>query len=275
MTVFEPGLYRGVPEAIYHGDRGSISSSQARRLLEVSPYRWRTELNTPRKPSPDMEWGTALHTLVLGTGALVIDTGAEKWTTDAVKADVADIRRRGHIPLRPKDFAAVNAAATAVRAHGYASLLFDSGEAELSAWAPDPASEVMMRARADWVRWEGQGRARLVDLKTTSELGPASWMWSVAKYGYHAQEAWYRDVFELCGVEVVGFTFVVVTNSAPFEVFTSELHPRAVDLGRDRNAAALDIYAGCAAVNEWPSHGEQVFSIDIPEKYYRRQEFMS
>ncbi|RBO87555.1 PD-(D/E)XK nuclease-like domain-containing protein [Nocardia puris] len=270
-----PGIYRNVPEAIYHGDRASISSSQARRLLEVTPYRWRAELDRPRKPSTDMEWGTALHTLVLGTGAYVVDTGAEKWTTNAVKDEVAEIRRRGHIPLRPKDFDAVHEAAEAVRAHDRAAEILAEGEPELSAWAPDYYTGVMMRARFDWLRWVTPTSVRVADVKKSAEVTLEGFRWSVGKFGYHAQQDWYETVLDLLGIRVLGFEFIVVTSEPPHEVYVVELPPRAADLGRLRNRHALDIYAECTALDEWPTTPSGTTLLDLPETYYRREEYIS
>ncbi|MBF6254456.1 hypothetical protein [Nocardia farcinica] len=94
----EPGLYAGVPEAVYHGDRRSLSSSGARRLLEVTPHRWRWEQDHPRPASDEMEWGSAVHTLVLGAGPPPVDTGFDRWQWDCVdRARAAGLRVRAKV----------------------------------------------------------------------------------------------------------------------------------------------------------------------------------
>lgn len=266
-----PGLYAGVPEEIYHGGPG-LSSSGARRLLQVTPHRWRWEQDNPKPPSEEMEFGTAVHTLVLGTGAPLVDTGYQKWQTNAAKERVAEIRAAGGVPMRPKDFDAAHTAAANVRAHETASRLLRGGVPELSAYARDPQSGVMLRARGDYVRFTDPRTALVDDLKTTSESGPDQFLWSVDKYGYHRQQAFYEFVFALLGIEIE-FVFVVICNVAPFEVFVVDLPRRAVDLGERDNRRAIDRYAECVLTDTWPSHADGIHHIDLPEKTYRQEEY--
>lgn len=268
----EPGLYAGVPEAIYHGDRNSISSTQARRLLEVTPRRWQWERNNPRPSSSAMEWGTALHTLVLGVGMPPVDTGYEKWQTDKAKTRVAEIRAEGGIPLKPKEFEAVNTAAENLRKHPEVALLLASGEPELSAWARDPDTGVMLRARGDWVHWIDERTAVIGDVKKSSEPGPDEFAWSVDSYGYHRQQAFYQRVFALLGVRTT-FRFLVVCSDPPYEPYVVELKQAAVELGERDNARALEIYAQCEAAGEWPTHDIRIHEIDLPARAYRREEY--
>ncbi|WP_306357425.1 MULTISPECIES: PD-(D/E)XK nuclease-like domain-containing protein [unclassified Nocardia] len=267
-----PGLYSGVPEAVYHGDRNSLSSSGARRLLKVTPWRWKFEQDNPDPPTDAFDLGTAVHTIVLGTGAPVVDSGYDKWSTNDAKAEVARIRAAGGIPLRPKDFATAHAAAANVMAHPYAAQLFASGVPELTAYCRDPETGVMMRARGDWVHWTGECSAVIGDLKTSSESGPNDFEWSVDKFGYHCQQDWYQAVFGENGIDTA-FVFIVVCTAPPHEVYVVELPARAVELGARRNRRALDIYAACSAVDEWPTHATGLLPIDLPERAYRREEY--
>ncbi|PPJ31877.1 hypothetical protein C5E45_32830 [Nocardia nova] len=269
----EPGLYRGVPEDVYHADRNSISSSQARRLLEVTPHRWKWEQDNPKPSTVAMEWGTALHTDVLGVGAKPVDTGYEKWQTDNAKAKVAEIRAAGDIPLKPKDFEAVTAAAENLRNQPEAARILASGEPELSAWVRDPDTGVMIRARFDWMHWTGPDTAVIGDVKKSNEPGPAEFIWSVDSYGYHRQQAWYQRVAALLGIRTA-FVFLVVCCDPPYEPYVVELPPRAVELGDRDNARALEIYAKCLADDEWPTHDPRIHEIDLPARAYRREEYL-
>ena len=52
MTITEPGVYE-MPAEEYHADPvegGSLSSTGARRLLEMAPARWRYEQAHPSPP---------------------------------------------------------------------------------------------------------------------------------------------------------------------------------------------------------------------------------
>ncbi|MBF6411235.1 PD-(D/E)XK nuclease-like domain-containing protein [Nocardia farcinica] len=272
----EPGLYAGVPEAVYHGDRRSLSSSGARRLLEVTPHRWRWEQDHPRPASDEMEWGSAVHTLVLGAGPPPVDTGFDRWQSGEAKKRVAQIRAAGGIPMKPKDFARARAAADRVRAHPVVADVLSDGQPELSAYARDPETGVMMRARLDWLRFITPTSVLVADLKTSSKPGPVEWAWSAADFGYFAQGPYYTDVLAALPtpIEVVTWLWIVVCSDPPHEVWVSEMPAAAFDLGRRRNRRALDRYAECVRTGTWPTHMDGIYLTDLPEKTYRREEYL-
>ncbi len=269
----KPGLYAGVPESIYHSDRSSISSSQARRLLEVTPHRWKWERDHPKPASDAFDLGTVVHTIVLGVGAQPVDSGYDKWQSNDAKAEVARIRAAGGIPLRPKDFAAAHAAAARLLEHSAVAVILADGVPELSGWAQDPETQVMMRTRPDWTRWLGPDLADVDDLKTSAEPGPDEFMWSVAKYGYHRQQAWIEHVLAVLGITVRRFRFIVVCTDPPYEVYIVDLPARAVELGARDNRRALERYAECVLTDTWPTHEAGVHHIDLPGKSYRQEEY--
>lgn len=276
MTApIEPGLYSGVPEDVYHGG-DSLSSSGARRLLEVTPHRWQWEQQHPKPPSDEMVWGSAVHSLVLGAGPTPVDTGYERWQSNDAKAEVARIKAEGGIPLKPKDFARAHDAAAKVREHPDAAALLASGDPELSAYAPDSGTGVMRRARPDWMQWIGHRTARVGDLKTSSKTGPRPWVWSAADFGYHIQMPWYADVLADLPdpVEVAEWLWLVVCSDPPYEVWIVEMPPAAYDLGRRQCRRALDIYAECRDTGIWPTHPEGVHLLDLPANTYRQEDWI-
>ncbi|WP_157514326.1 PD-(D/E)XK nuclease-like domain-containing protein [Nocardia concava] len=271
----EPGVYSGVPESVYHADRNSISSSQARRLLAISPAEWKWELDHPeaRVPTDSMELGTAVHTEVLRKGARYIQVNAPNWKKPEDQQRRKAIRARGEVPLLPAQVDQVRAMAASVRNHPVAGPLFESGTAELSAYARDPQTGVMMRARTDWLRETGGGQRIAVDLKTDESSDPDEFGTAVARWGYHIQEPWYEDVFELAGLPISAWLWVVVSKRPPYLVSVCELPPRALDLGRESVRRALDIYAKCSAADEWPGHAPVIHQIDLPRWAYKNQEY--
>ncbi|MEU1432162.1 PD-(D/E)XK nuclease-like domain-containing protein [Nocardia sp. NPDC005746] len=270
----EPGVYSGVPESIYHADRGSISSSQARRLLEITPAEWKWEQDHPetRVPTESMELGTAVHTEVLRKGARYVQVDALNWKKPADQERRKAIRARGEVPLLPPQVDQVRAMAAAVREHPVAGPLFTSGAPELSAYARDPQTRVMMRARTDWLREAAGGRVA-VDLKTDESSDPDEFEKAVARWGYHIQQPFYEDVFELAGLPLSAWLWVVVSKRPPYLVSVNELPPRATDLGRESKRRALDIFAKCTAADEWPGHAPVIHQIDLPRWAYKNQEY--
>src|SRR5690606_22820382 len=77
--IVTPGVYE-LPADVYHRDPvegGSLTSSGARRLLEMPPARWRHEQEHRPAPTPAMILGTAVHSMTLGVGEKVVKVDAD------------------------------------------------------------------------------------------------------------------------------------------------------------------------------------------------------
>lgn len=281
-----PGVYANVPEAVYHGDTprkvdgehvGSLSSSAGRRLLELAPAEWRWEQDHPkdREVTEAMEQGSAVHTEVLGVGDPIVVVDAPDWKKKADQERRKEIRAAGGIPLLPKQLARVHAMRDAVRADPVAGPLFASGTPELSAYARDPQTGVMLRARVDWLRELGGGRRVALDLKTAESSDPEDFAKECAKFEYHVQQPWYEDVFELAEMPLSAWLWVVVAKRPPHLVSVCELPPRAIDLGREIKRRAIDTYARHADTDTWPGHAPVIHQIDLPYWTYKQQETRS
>ncbi|WP_280441054.1 PD-(D/E)XK nuclease-like domain-containing protein [Nocardia brasiliensis] len=268
----EPGMYAGVDEREYHADP-ALSSSGAKRLREVTPWQWRWERDNPRTASSDaFDLGTAVHTLTLGTGAPLVDLGVDEIRTNKAKAARQAAWDAGAVPLRSKDYQLAADMAAAVKRNPRAQQLLASGVPELSAWVRDAETGVMLRARADWVHWIDSHTAVIVDLKTSSELDPAGFRKSVARFRYYCQQPWYQGVFEALGITTV-FVFLVVCDEPPHAVYVVELAAAAVELGERENRRAIELYARCLAADEWPGHGHTIHEIDLPAWIYKQEEY--
>lgn len=278
-----PGVYAGVPESVYHGDTprmvdgvhvGSLSSSAGRRLLELAPAEWRWEQDHPetRQPTEAMELGSAVHTEVLGVGDPIVVVDAPDWKKKADQERRKEIRAAGGIPLLPKQVAQVYAMRDAVWNDPIAGPLFTSGTPELSVYARDPDTSVMLRARLDWLREMGGGRRVGIDLKTAESSAPADFEDEVGKWQYNVQQPWYEDVCELAGMPLSAWLWVVVAKRPPHLVSVCELPPRAIDLGRAIKRRAIDTFARHAEADDWPGHQPVIHQIDLPYWTYKQQE---
>ncbi|GBR70939.1 hypothetical protein [Gluconobacter kanchanaburiensis] len=91
--IEKPGIY-DMPEAVYHSDpclEPSLSNSIARVLLDQSPmhaHYAHPRLNLKREPfevTAAMDFGTALHKLLLGKGAAIVEVKADAYRSAAAK----------------------------------------------------------------------------------------------------------------------------------------------------------------------------------------------
>lgn len=247
------GFLPDVPEDTYHADPGSLSHSGAKLILKApAQYRWETDNPTP--PTPAMEFGTVVHSLVLGVGARfrVVEGGRGRGEREAAARDA------GLVPITQEDYDKALAMALAVEKHPEAAaLLAMAPDREVSAYAPDPATGVLMRCRYDALGAFG------VDLKTTTDATPASFGRTAVAFGYASQAAWYLDVAALLDRPLTAFAFILVDKSPPHLVSVVELGEASIEYGRHRNRRALDTYKRCVESGEWPGFpGYQ--TVDVP-----------
>jgi hypothetical protein len=110
MTGYK-GIVYGLPEHDYHLHT-ALSSTEARMILNDTPakYRWKKDHPPLIEPSKKFDIGSAVHSLVLGTGYEAVVIPADLLATNgaisttAAKAFVADARDKGLIPLKLEEF---------------------------------------------------------------------------------------------------------------------------------------------------------------------------
>lgn len=250
----EPGLY-DIDAELYHSDPipgGSLSSTGARKLVTDCPAKFKHWLDNPQPHNKALELGTAAHKLVLDDGPELVLVDAEKWNTDAIKAEVAAIRAAGNIPLKQHELDQVEAMAAALRAEPEAARLLEpgSGVAEQSAFWND--NGVWRRCRFDWLRHDGQ----IVDYKTARSCRREDLEKAFNEHGYHQQQEWYLDgglALDLVDPEKP-FQFVLQEKDPPYLVVVTTCDPMAREIGRHLNTAALNTYAACRESGEWPGY---------------------
>ncbi|MCT2591092.1 PD-(D/E)XK nuclease-like domain-containing protein [Streptomyces sp. N2-109] len=269
-AVQQPGIYQMTAEE-YHADRGSLSSTGARKLLPPScPAIFRHEQDNPPAPKKTFDFGHAAHHLVLGDGPDIDVLDFPNYLTKAAKAARDEARDMGAVPMLRHDYEQVEAMADAIRRHPLAGPLFTpgSGVAEQSIFWTDRDTGIKRKARPDWVK-QLPGLTLCVDYKTAADASPDGVSKAVQDHGYHQQAAWYLDGLEAAGMADDGsrFIFVFQMKTAPYLVTVRELDPQSLDIGRAKNRRALRVYADCQRTGTWPDWTgpvEEIPSISLP-----------
>ncbi|MVO84135.1 hypothetical protein GPA10_04960 [Streptomyces sp. p1417] len=264
----EPGIHEMTNEE-YHSHRGILSSSGARLLLPPScPALFRHAQDAPQEPKKTFELGSAAHKLVLGEGPDLVRVDADKWTTNAVKAEVTAIRDEGGIPLKPAEYEQVHAMADALRRHPVAAALFDParGRPEQSLFWRDRPTGVMRRARFDWLPDPRAGRLIIPDYKTCRSAEPGALARAVETLGYHQQDDWYRAAARALDLadDSAAFVFVCQEKTPPYIVTVIEMDAEARRIGAARNRRALEVFAECTASGHWPGYSDEIAYLSLP-----------
>lgn len=257
-----PGVYEGISDRSYHRDDSSLSSSGARKLLKPGgPAKFK---HGSREESDAFDIGHATHTLLLGVGAELVEVKADTWQSKAAKDARKEARREGKTPLLSKQLDTVQAMVDAAQANPEVAELLSGGRAEVSGYAMDPATWVMMRARPDYLHDLGGQAVGMVDYKTTADASPAAFARSAANYGYHLQEDWYRTVWTELGYTVERFTFIAQEKEPPYLVSIHEFSPHDVYVGGVLNDRARRLFARCQDSGDWPGYGNAVHTMRLP-----------
>lgn len=273
----ERGLYRGVPEAVYHGDRSSVSSSQLRDLGRMTPYEfwWRREHHV-RKVTEDMEFGTAVHVLALEperAGEKLIEVGSKTWNG---KAD-QEIRRRarteGKVALLTARMESARWMARNILDDPDVGHMIRAGQVEVSGYCPDPMTGLMRRIRPDCLYTMPSGRVVALDIKKSDSASPAHFAKSIRNFGYYQQEPHYVDVLHDLDVDISDFLFVVVSDTAPHLVTVNRVPADFVEHGRLCNRIALDLYAECTSSGHWPKFASGIHEYPQPAWAYREETY--
>lgn len=245
-------LIEALSEVEYHA-HPALSASGAKRLIQTCPAIFKHERDHGRPNKAAYDFGHAAHGLILGVGEQVHVVEADDWRSKAARELRDAAYATGGVPMLAAEWEQAQALTAAVKAHPLAGRLFADGTAEQSVIWRDERWDVERRARFDWLT-ERAGRHYVVDLKTTTTADPAVLGRKVADFGYHQQEAWYRDAAAAVGLDDVGFLFVFVEKTAPHIVTVVELDQYAVYRGRELNDRALEIFRDCTTSGIWPGY---------------------
>lgn len=275
-AITRPGVY-DLPAEEYHADPvegGSLSSTGARRLLEMPPARWRYEQAHPTPPTAPMILGTAVHSLTLGSGPLVERIDADDWKTKAARAMRDEAVAAGNVPLLRNDYDRAAAMASAVLDHPVAGKLFTParGKPEQALVWFDEEFGIWRRSMVDHLPHPDRPPF-LADLKTTASASPRALSKTVAQHGYHQQAAFYLDGFEAVRPGFIpSFLFVFVESAPPYLVSVVELDRHALSVGAELNRRAMEIYRDCREAGVWPGHSTEIELVSLPAWASRRIE---
>jgi hypothetical protein len=262
-----PGVYQ-MDEAEYHASPGA-SKSALWTLHKRTPFHARY---APKVETNAQVFGSAAHCAVLEPGFFdaryyrgPADRRGNKW---GAACEIA--AQTGRECLTEKDYDAALRLRDVAQKNEIVRLLTKETPAiEQSAFWIDETTGELCRCRPDIFAHHCNVMA---DLKATTDAG-LEWRRRIADFGYHVQDAFYRDGWtQAGGGKVDGFVFVVVEKDLPHAIACYELPQAAVELGRRIYRDALDRWHACRVNDVWPAYGNGVLEIDMAEWAYRQAE---
>jgi exodeoxyribonuclease VIII len=275
LITHAPGIYYDISNEEYHSGDG-ISKSGLWTIYTQTPahFKFPPEKEDSAQSRAAKDFGTAVHAAILEPEKLETlifrgpsDRRGNKWT-DAVKAYEAGLQG---LPLTEDMYDRVLIIRERVHASNTLNQLLTSGDGvnEMSVYVKDEETGELKRVRADRYR---RDLNLIIDIKSTESAARKAFGNSIASYGYHAQEAFYTDVFEESGLPVDGFMFLAWEKKSPFAKATFEIPPSMVEEGRAIMRKALNIYHQCRVADYWPDYPEEVQEPEFKRWHYTETE---
>jgi hypothetical protein len=269
MIPRNDGLYSGISDIAYHSDKESLSSSGARLLLNATPAEYMQQLNEPPNPKAQYDVGHCVHKMVLGEGSALVRVDADDWRTKAAKEARGKAWAEGKVPQLKHQIDTAQRMAGKVFEHPVAAKLLERGSAECSGFWHDPDTHVRLRFRPDWLP-DTTGRPLIVDYKTAVSANPRKFAKSAVDWGYHMQAPFYIDgLAAVTGADDAAFLFIVQQKEPPHLVSVCQLEPEDIELGRQQNRRAIELYAACRESGHWPGY-DGITTVALPG-WARRQ----
>lgn len=254
------GLHDGVDETVYHADPRSLSSTGAKTLLYEGPrvYKWKRE-HPVRKDAWD--FGSVVHALILGVGEFeVIDH--DSWRSKAAQNAREAARTEGRAPILAKDYEAAAAMRDTVMENHLAAGILSEGRPEVSMWAEDPETGVLMRGRIDWLRDNA-----FIDVKSVGTgVNLPDFERTVWNLRYHFQAAFYQRILGLNGIEALPPIWLAVSKDAPYECIAYQPDQDLMARAHEDVDLALAQYARCVETDTWPglTPDDQIHTVTAP-----------
>lgn len=269
----EPGFH-SIAADLYHADpcpAPSLSGSIAIPLVTRSPrHAWyrHTRLNPdaePFEPSPQMQFGSVCHRLLLGAGPDIEVIDADDWKTKAAREARDAAAALGRLPILGKDQLRATQMAAVASAKLNAALGpgWNDGRAELT---------MTWREGREWCRgmmdFVSADCSLVLDYKTTgANARPDEIERHFFDMHYHLKAAFYErglDVLDPGNIGRRRFVFLFQETEPPFECSLIMPGEGGMMVGRKQATYAITRWQHCMAANEWPGYVNTIHRAAMP-----------
>ena len=243
-----------------------------------SAAHFREAVDHPEKPTFALIFGELVHTAVFephklqGCYYIKPETYENKkgeikpWNGNATECKDWKYAHSDRPIIGKEDFDALIGIRKSVLEHPAARRCMEKGSAELSMFAWDPETKVLLKSRPDWT-----AGGVLVNLKTTEDASLEGFARSIAKFHYDSAAAFHLDVFQLVKPkEKDAYVFIVVEKSPPYVVGVYNLDQASIQIGREKYRRWLRDYVEAMESDQWPGYSDKIRTISLPMWEIRR-----
>lgn len=255
QIVYKNGVHE-ITNAEYHSSAG-ISRSM---LMEFkrSPYhywyKYLSGLATRQEATPDMNLGSAVHTLVLEEELfdsefyIIHQQTRPRKNTPPHEKMMADAQ--GKIILTNDEYLQAALMAKSVRDNEQAVQLLQDCAVERSIYFTHEKTGLQVKSRPDaWCN------GIVIDLKTTVDASLRGMQSSAMTYGYFLQAALCSEALKSLNQTMEHFVFLTVEKKAPFCTAIYMTDGQAIDYGIEQFDSLMEGLSKCIKEDYWPGYG--------------------
>jgi hypothetical protein len=247
LDAFEPehgGVYRNLPNEMYHGLRSWVSSSVLKTLLRSYEY-YLYSRQQEKVASAPMEKGSAFHSAVEG---FIRDGNTRQFDREVVTFSgkmvgskewhKTKLENPGCYVLSQTDRDEALLMASNVYRAGKDLRMWRDGETELSFFWIDQETKVRCKARCDFV---SISNGLIVDHKSSKDISEVQFRRSVFNFHYDLSAAMYVEGVRVCTGVAPNFVLFAAANTPPHEVqpYVMDDDFMAKGLGEFRNTLSM------------------------------------
>jgi len=268
MTL-APGFHPGVSHEDYHADPApiSLSASIAHTLVSKSPahaYHAHPRLGAGERKAAtrEMDRGSLIGMLLLGTGPTIVPVDADDWRTKAAKEVRDAAREKGWLAVLKGDLDEAVALAQRLKDKLRVRGVEFTGQSEVTVvWNDDG---VLCRGRLD--HWR-EDIATIFDVKFYASAQPEAFSRAMVTNGLDIQRAAYVRAVEYLRPDLAGrvkFVDIVIESSAPHPITLIECAGSMRELGERRWKRARDLWAQCMETGAWGEYATGTAFAEAP-----------
>lgn len=265
MPLPAHGLHYGVEDRVYRA-WPSISQSQLKDCPTAAHLRAKLEVYDEGYDSEALLFGRAVHAAIFEPAKYAESFRVGPCDDKRSPAWKVFAESGGQL-LRASQGEAIEAMATAVRAHKAAAKLIElPGHCEVSMLWRDKETGLECKGRVDRL----PHAPILLDYKTTASADKDAFAASVWEYGYDMQAAYYVDGYAAAtGEKPRPFVFIAQEKEPPYAVAVWDAADW-LSMGRERYGAQLKVISECRKSGVWPGYSDRVENLTVPAWVYRK-----
>jgi PDDEXK-like domain of unknown function (DUF3799) len=266
---FSPGIYDGIPLAVYRGARG-VSHSDL-RVFGRTPAHYAARLADiePGEETKAKRDGALLH-LALLEPAMFGDGVSHHVRPEGIHFSNKEGKswRDAHMDLpilSEIEHAQLTGARGAVLANPTArALLTASGANNVSVFGCHQRTGLTLRMRADRLTEDAEGRPWIVDIKSCPDA--RKFACSARELRYDVQSVFSTDALALAGLPGAAFVFIaseIEPTHGVHGVRVVMLDEETEENARALYEAELDRFSECDRTGIWPGHTDEIEYIRV------------